>query len=209
MGVQGPAPGEELNLSGTPVTPRQAATVIVLRGGAESLEVLLVQRNPRQRFMGGAWVFPGGAVDADEAGDHAHRLAGVREVREEVGLELSGPEALHPFSRWITPREVAKRFDTYFFLARVPDDAEPQVDGAECVDWGWWAPSDALRAYAAGDLTLVFPTIKTLEALQGFGTADELLTWADGREVVPIEPRVIVEGEVARVVLPGEPGYED
>jgi hypothetical protein len=104
---------------------------------------------------------------------------------------------------------VAKRFDTHFFLARVPDDAEPRVDGAECIDWGWWSPSGALRAYAEGELLLVFPTIKTLEALQGFSTADELLSWADGREVVPIEPRVIVEGEVARVVLPGEPGYED
>jgi hypothetical protein len=55
---------------------------------------------------------------------------------------------------------------------------------------------------------LVFPTIKTLEALDGFASADELLQWADGRAVVAIEPRVVVEGEVARVVLPGEPGYE-
>ena len=209
MGVQGPAPGEELNLSGTPVTPRQAATVIVLRGGAESLEVLLVQRNPQQRFMGGAWVFPGGAVDADEAGDHAHRLAGVREVREEVGLELSGPEALHPFSRWITPAEVKIRFDTHFFLARVPEQAEPRIDGSECVDVGWFTPRRALEAGEAGDILLVFPTIKTLEALARFGSADELLSWADGREVVPVQPKVVVEGEVARVILPGEPGYQD
>jgi 8-oxo-dGTP pyrophosphatase MutT (NUDIX family) len=211
MEVDRPGPGEELNLGAAPVEPRQAATVIVLRGGTETLEVLLVQRNPEQRFMGGAWVFPGGAVDDAEAaaGDRAHRLAGVREVEEEAGVALGGPDALHPFSRWITPREVAKRFDTYFFLARVPEDAQPEVDGAECIGWGWWAPSDALRAYEAGELVLVFPTIKTLEALQGFGSADELLTWADGREVVPIEPRVVVEGEVARVVLPGEPGYEE
>ena len=55
----------------------------------------------------------------------------------------------------------------------------------------------------------MFPTIKTLEQLAGFGTADELLTWADGRAVEPIEPQVVVEGEVARIVLPGEPGYRD
>ena len=54
----------------------------------------------------------------------------------------------------------------------------------------------------------MFPTIKTLEQLSPFGSADELLDWAIGREVVPIEPRVVMEGEVARVVLPGEPGYE-
>src|SRR4051812_10671166 len=191
MEVDRPGPGEELNLRASPVTPRQAATVIVLRGGAETLEVLLVERNPAQKFMGGAWVFPGGAVDAGEEaeGDLAHRLAGVREVEEEAGVALPGPDALHPFSRWITPREVSKRFDTHFFLARVPEGAEPVVDGAECVDWAWWQPAAALEAYQAGKLTLVFPTIKTLEALSGFATADELLEWADGREVVPIEPR--------------------
>jgi 8-oxo-dGTP pyrophosphatase MutT (NUDIX family) len=211
MEVDRPGPGEELNLGATPVTPRQAATVIVLRGGGDGLEVLLVQRNPAQRFMGGAWVFPGGAVDAGDAADEtlAHRLAGVREVEEEAGVRLPGPEALHPFSRWITPPEVAIRFDTHFFLARVPEQAQPGVDGSECVDWGWWAPRAALQAYEDGELTLVFPTIKTLQSLEGFATADELLAWADGRTVVPVEPRVVVEGEVARIVLPGEPGYED
>ncbi len=209
MEVDRPGPGEELNLGAPPARPRQAATVIVLRGGAETLEVLLVQRNPEQRFMGGAWVFPGGAVDADDGdGTLAHRLAGVREVEEEAGVRLPGPEALLPFSRWITPAQVKIRFDTHFFLARVPGDAEPVVDGSECVGWGWWTPQAALDAYAAGGLLLVFPTIKTLEALRGFQSADALLGWADGREVVPIEPKVVVEGEVARVVLPGEPGYE-
>ena len=100
------------------------------------------------------------------------------------------------------------RFDTRFYLVAVPLDAEPRVDGAECVDIGWYSPRGALEAYERGELLLVFPTIKTLEQLAPFGSADELLGWAAGREVVPIEPRVVVEGEVARVVLPGEPGYE-
>jgi len=55
----------------------------------------------------------------------------------------------------------------------------------------------------------VFPTIKTLQQLSAFATASELLSWAGGRTVEPIEPQVIVEGEVARIVLPGEPGYRD
>jgi len=212
MQVDRPAPGEELNRGPEPTRPRQAATVVVLRGGHERLEVLLVQRNPRARFMGGAWVFPGGAVDEAEAeahGELAHRVAGIREVEEEAGIRLGDPDALLPFSRWITPAQIKIRFDTRFFLAAVPEDAQPRVDGAECVDWGWWAPVAALEAYAAGELTLVFPTIKTLEQLAGFDSAAALLEWATGREVVPIEPRVIVEGEVARVVLPGEPGYTD
>jgi hypothetical protein len=52
-----------------------------------------------------------------------------------------------------------------------------------------------------------FPTIKHLEALAPFATADELLNWARGRSVEPVEPRVVHEGEVARIVMPGEPGY--
>jgi 8-oxo-dGTP pyrophosphatase MutT (NUDIX family) len=194
------ASGEELN-TGEVTQPRQAATVIVLRGGAETLEVLLVRRNPEARFMGGAWVFPGGAVDGDED----HRVAGVREVQEEAGVELPDPAALVLFSRWITPPQVKIRYDTLFYLVAAPDGAEPRPDGGETVDAGWYEPQAALDA----GIELVFATITTLKALARFTSADELLTWADGREVEPIEPVVVFEGHVARIVLPGEPGYRD
>lgn len=200
--VDRPAPGEELNL-GRATEPRQAATVIVLRGGPERLEVLLVRRNPSARFMGGAWVFPGGALDGSED----HRAAGVREVAEEAGVRLLDAAALIGFSRWITPPQVRIRFDTHFFLAALPDGADPRPDGGETVDVRWYAPRDALEAHTRGELQLVFPTIKTLEQLRAFTSCDELLAWADGREVVPVEPQVVREGEVARVVMPGEPGY--
>jgi 8-oxo-dGTP pyrophosphatase MutT (NUDIX family) len=193
--------------------PRQAATVIVLRGGAHTLEVLLVQRNPAQRFMGGAWVFPGGAVDAGEGeGDGAHRAAAVRELAEEAAIEGVEPDALVRFSQWITPPEVKIRFDTHFFLAAAPAGAEARVDGAECVDFGWFTPQDALDACAEERLLLVFPTIKHLEQLSVFSTADALLEHARGREVVAVTPRVVMGrrgGEQARILLPGEPGYDD
>jgi len=200
-------PGAELN-AGEPVKPRQAATVIVLRGGSELLEVLLVKRNPAQRFMGGAWVFPGGAVDVGEGtGDAAHRAAGVREVEEEAAIVLPGPGALVRFSRWITPAMVSIRFDTHFFLAAAPEDADPQPDGGETVDLGWFTPRGALDAHGRDEILLVFPTIKTLEQLAEFSSADELLEWAGGREVEPVEPQVVGDGPTARIVLPGEPGY--
>ena len=102
MEVQRPGPGEELN-PGQESVPRPAATVIVLRGGAEALEVLLVKRNPASKFMGGAWVFPGGAVDRNEGeGQPALRAAAIRELAEEAGIDLDDPDALIPFSRWIT-----------------------------------------------------------------------------------------------------------
>jgi 8-oxo-dGTP pyrophosphatase MutT (NUDIX family) len=204
-----PAPGEELNL-GQETVPRPAATVIVLRGGADTLEVLLVKRNPGARFMGGAWVFPGGAVDrAEGQGDRALRAAALRELEEEAGIGLSGPQELVPFSRWITPAQVKIRFDTWFYLAPAPADTAPEVDGAEVVDFRWCTPSAALAASTAGDLFLVFPTIKHLEQLSAFASADELLEYARGRDVLPVQPQVVLSGEQARVVLPGEPGYQD
>ncbi|WCB96042.1 MutT/NUDIX hydrolase [Baekduia alba] len=210
MDVDRPGPGEELNDGDAVTVPRQAATVIVLRGGAESLEVLLVQRNPAARFMGGAWVFPGGAVDAGEGtGEDAHRAAAVRELEEEAAIGGVDPTSLVRFSQWITPPQVKVRFDTHFFLAPAPEGAEPRVDGAECVAFGWFTPDAALAAHRAGELLLVFPTIKHLEQLSAFASAAELLAFARGREVVAVEPRVVMGGEQARILLPGEPGYDE
>jgi 8-oxo-dGTP pyrophosphatase MutT (NUDIX family) len=208
-----PGAGEQYNgwAGGqTPTPARAAATVILLRGGSQMLEVLLVKRTPHARFMGGVWVFPGGAVDADEGeGEHAHRAAAIRELREEAAIALEDPGALVKFSRWITPAEVRTRFDTHFFLAPLPAGQEPKVDGEECVDLGWFTPQAALEAHRDERIVLVFPTIKHLEQLGAFACAAELLTYARGRDVQPIQPRVVVEGEVARVLLPGEPGYDD
>ncbi len=209
MEIDRPGPGEELN-PGRETVPRLAATVILLRGGSERLEVLLVKRNPVSRFMGGAWVFPGGAVDRREGrGDRALRTAALREVQEEAGVELADPAQLIPFSRWITPAQVKTRFDTWFYLAPVHEDARVRVDGGEVVEARWYEPAAALQAAERGELLLVFPTIKHLEQLSGFASAEELTAHARGRDVHPVQPRVLVSGEAARIILPGEPGYED
>jgi 8-oxo-dGTP pyrophosphatase MutT (NUDIX family) len=195
---------------GPPVVPRPAATVILLRGGSESLEVMLVQRAHEARFMGGAWVFPGGAVDPHEGtGEASLRAAAVREVEEEASVTLPDADALVTYSRWITPAVVKIRFDTWFFLAPLPDGAEPKVDGHECIDLRWETPTSALEAWKAGDIQLVFPTIKHLEQISTFESADALIEHATGRDVLPVEPRIELEGEIARVLLPGEPGYDD
>ena len=208
MAIDRPGPGEELNL-GEQTVPRLAATVIVLRGGDETLEVLLVKRNPAARFMGGAWVFPGGAVDRDEGeGDQALRAAAIRELSEEAGIQLPSVDELVPFSRWITPPQVKIRFDTWFYLAPLPGGAEPRVDGSEVVEARWYQPSQALAAGARDELLLVFPTIKHLEQVAGFESAGALLAHARRREIRPVEPRVVLSGEQSRIVLPGEPGYE-
>lgn len=204
-----PGPGEELN-PGAETVPRTAATVILLRDGESSPEVLLAQRNPAARFMAGAWVFPGGAVSpSDGDGDDGRRVAAIRELREEAGVHLADPAQLVAFSRWITPATVRIRYDTWFFLARAPAGARPQIDGAEVVDARWFTPAAALGAARAGEILLVFPTIKHLEQLSLFASLGELLEHARRQTVAPVTPRVLGNGETARIVLPGEPGYDD
>jgi 8-oxo-dGTP pyrophosphatase MutT (NUDIX family) len=151
---------------------------------------------------------PGASATVEErvlAG--ALRAAAVRELREEAAITLGDPGELVEFSRWITPAQVRTRFDTHFFLVALPEGQEPKVDGEECVELGWFTPQAALDAHGAGEILLVFPTIKHLEQLRMFASVEDLLAHARGREVQPVEPRVVLEGEVARVLLPGDPGY--
>jgi 8-oxo-dGTP pyrophosphatase MutT (NUDIX family) len=208
MSVRRPHPSEEWN-DGATTPAREASSVIVLRDSAKGPEVLLVQRTPKARFMGGFWVFPGGAVEpGDRAAtdeDGAHRAAAVRELAEEAAIEGVDPASLVGFSRWVTPATSGIRFDTRFYLGAAPDGAQPRVDGEECVDVGWFAPGAALDAYDRGDLPLVLPTLKHVEAILEFDSAAELMAASQGRDLEPIRPQVI-DG---RIVLPGEPGYVD
>jgi 8-oxo-dGTP pyrophosphatase MutT (NUDIX family) len=206
MDVDRPGPGEELN-EGEVTVPRVAASVIVLRDAADGPEVLLVQRNPGARFMGGAWVFPGGAVH-DEDGDAAGTA--VRELEEEAGLTIADSSSLVPWSRWITPAMVKIRFDTWFLVARAPDGAEAQVDGEECVEARWLRPQDALDASQREELLLVFPTIRHLQELAMFESVEAVLDTGRKRKIQPIEPRVVLDqGGVASILLPGETGYDE
>jgi 8-oxo-dGTP pyrophosphatase MutT (NUDIX family) len=207
-----------------PAIPRPAASLILLRRGGRhrqrGVEVVLVRRNPEARFMPGVWVFPGGVVEPDEplipelqaggaadAEELAHRACAMRELQEEAGIELPVETELLPWSRWITPELVPVRFDTRFYVALAPPHSPPKPDGAETTEAAWISPSGALDSHAAGELSLVFPTIKHLEALLPYTGAEEVLAAARGRRIEPIMPRVVGKGQERRVVLPGEPGY--
>jgi 8-oxo-dGTP pyrophosphatase MutT (NUDIX family) len=196
-------------------TPRPAATIILLRRGGRhrdrGLEVLMARRTEAASFMPGVWVFPGGAVDADELdgaeAEAAHRACAVRELEEEVGIELEANAELHPWSRWITPEPVSVRFDTRFYVALAPPHASPEPDASEITEVAWIAPAEALRRNQEDELELVFPTVKTLETLLPFASADEVLAAAPDRDVEPILPKVLGTREDWRVVLPWEPDY--
>jgi len=168
--------------------------------------------------MPGVWVFPGGAVTeadgadssepAERVSEAACRACALRELAEEVGIELADPAALVPYSRWITPEAVPTRFDTRFYVALAPAHSPPRPDGAETVAAEWFRPDRALEAHRGGELSLVFPTIRHLESLVEFESAEGVLAAARERRVEPILPRVVGAGTDRRVLLPGEPGYD-
>ncbi len=173
------------------------------------MEILLVRRSPRASFMPGVWVFPGGAVDAVDAGDEeaAHMACAVRELREEAGIELPAGAELLPWSRWITPEPVPVRFDTRFYVALAPAHSPPRPDGMETTEAAWTAPADALERNRSGEIELVFPTIKHLESLLPYSSSEEVLAAARERVIEPVMPRVVGEAGERRIVLPGDPGY--
>lgn len=196
---------------------RSAATVIVVRDGADGLETLLLRRHSDIAFHGGSWVFPGGRLDeADygwaqrpsdpmsEAHEPAARVAAVREAHEEAGLVLD-PSGLVPFSHWTTPALRVKRYATWFFVVAAPA-GDVTVDGSEITDHRWMSPAAALVARDSGEIELPPPTYVTLRRLANSWTVAEVLAEAADAAYVRFEPHIrpaeggfisIYEGDIA------------
>lgn len=191
-----------------PVTPRPAASVVLMRRGGKhggrELEVLLLRRSPDAAFFPGAWVFPGGACEPEDGeGLDGYRACAIRELREEAGIELPAEEELVPFSRWITPEAIPRRFDAWFFMALAPAHTPPKIDGGEIVDARWFRPAAALAGADDGEIGLAFPTRIQLGWLAEHPTSAAAMTAYRGRSVEPLIPEVVGEGEETRIVLPG------
>ena len=257
---------------------RPAATVMLVRDvDAGGIEVLMVRRNLNSDFVGGAYVFPGGGVDAADGGSEAasvcvgrsaaeaseilgvesgglaYWVACLRELFEEAGilmattpegstLELTGGVAerfvahradvnaserrfldvithegltldvgdLHYFAHWITPEGSPRRYDTRFFVASAPALQTAAHDAGEVIADEWIAPHDALRRHREGDIELIFPTIKNLQAISRFSCTAELIEAARTAASVPaILPRITMSDKGVRILLPGDDGYEE
>lgn len=150
--------------------PRQAATLVILRDSVDGLEVFLTVRSLAMRFMGGAVVFPGGAVDPTDADERATAL---REAEEEVGFPDVGAERLVPAGRWVTPLGAPIRFDTHFFIVEAPEKWTPRPDPGEVADCYWSSASRALTQLASGEIAMAPPTIEMLQRLDAFGSVAE------------------------------------
>jgi 8-oxo-dGTP pyrophosphatase MutT (NUDIX family) len=216
----------------TPQSPRVAATVVLLRpepagdfpvyGG---FQVHMIRRVVTMAFASGMYAFPGGSVDPrdaqgeppDTAGDWADRLgqpatrawavvcAAIREVFEESGVRLTS-DLLVPWSRWITPEFEPRRFDTYFFLAALPDGQHTPSAGDEFDDAIWVRPAEALERHAAGEIAMLPPTSVTLRELAAYSSIDGVLAEAGRDAATPVRPRVVFAPDgTARLLFPARP----
>lgn len=243
-----------------------SATVVLLRDTAAGLEVFLLKRHGLSDVLGGAYVFPGGKMDAEDAGfagqldRPAASLAGalaepalpeaeaaalyvaaIREMFEETGVLLAPTEAavathawerhragesfarlaqesgwvlqasrLRPWSRWITPQVggvIRKRFDTRFFVARVPEGQSPRHDDKEATEGLWLAPGTALRQYWERGIELAPPQIMTLAQLARRRNAAEVIDEAERTPPPRVQPEAFEEDGVRVLCYPGDPRH--
>lgn len=162
---------------------RPAATVILLRD-SDVLEVLVQRRSQAMAFAPGAYAFPGGALDPEDHIDaDPFRHAAVRELAEESGIVVD-PRGLYPWARWITPPGRTRRFDTWFYLAAAPADAEIKQSADDEVEHHLWvAPIDLLARYEREEVTMLPPTRVTLTELTEFATVADALAATEGRSI--------------------------
>jgi len=248
-----------------PLTPRPAATVMLVRDAGAGVAVFLMRRHARMDFAAGVMVFPGGGVDdrdrnADLGGlgawagpppqwwaqrfgieaDLAEALvcAAARETFEESGVLFAGPadeavsapnsivgdasvygdsrralasgtlsfadflrrenlvlrsDLLRPWANWVTPEaERTRRYDTYFFVAALPEGQRADGANTESDHAGWTTPQAALDDFAAGCNVLLPPTWTQLDSLGGRSVADVL---AVERQIVTVQPHLEIDGD--------------
>ncbi len=225
-----PRTNQQLHIHREPVATRPAATVLLLRDAPDSggLEVLMTRRSATASFAPGAYVFPGGGIDALDAAPATHAaadrrpaqsdlhltqaIAAIRESFEELGILLArhadGPrkgemadardiaaldrhqpfatqcqahglrlaaDSVYLLAHWTADRDLARRFDVPFLVARMPEGQEPVADETEQFEPVWVRPSDALARHEAGQFFMIFPTIRTLQRLAQFTSTQAVL----------------------------------
>ncbi|MEV6480933.1 NUDIX hydrolase [Streptomyces sp. NPDC051576] len=254
----------------TPVAPRRAATVMLLRDTDTGPAVHMLRRRASMAFAGGAYAYPGGGVDprdddhqvrwagptrawwanrlgVDETAAQAIVCAAVRETYEEAGVLLAGPtpdsvvgdttgadwetdraalvardlsfaefldrrglvlrsDLLGAWARWITPEFETRRYDTWFFVAVLPEGQRTRNASTEADRTVWITPGEAATGYDSGDLTMMPPTIATLRGLIPYDSAAEALSSAPARDLTPVLARARLED--GEIVL-AWPGHEE
>jgi 8-oxo-dGTP pyrophosphatase MutT (NUDIX family) len=171
----------------------------------EPLKVLMVRRPPGGIFWD-AWVFPGGLTEevdgSSEAGEITKKRAAVRELEEEVGIKVLARD-LRYLSRWVTPRVLPRRYDTWFFLTAIDAEIPVAPISGEVTDALFVTPSTALAAHQAQQWKLLLPTLAHLRWLARHSSIEEAITAATAHATKePLAPRLTADGSFVSPQLP-------
>ncbi|HEX7050328.1 MAG TPA: NUDIX domain-containing protein [Longimicrobiales bacterium] len=129
--------------------------------------------------------------------------ASLADVVRALELRLALDDVVY-FAHWITPIAEHRRYDTRFFLARVPEGRDARADPREMTEAVWLSPVEALERFHAGRLPMVFPTVATLESLAVFRSVNDALDASRHRLVRPILPRLVRTADGVGIVVDEE-----
>lgn len=194
------------------VPVRPASTVVLLRDSDDGLETLMLRRNKALIFAGGAWVFPGGALEksdyaeAEEDIELAARQAAAREAKEESGLEPC-PDNMVLLSHWTTPVGEPRRFSTWIYAAPVASDDDVVIDGSEIHDSNWMSVRSAAQQHEAGKMNMLPPTYITLRNLARYASVAEAIEAERSTPVPEVFPMFTTDGDQVVVLFRGDAGY--
>src|SRR5215213_6207203 len=184
----------------------------------------MVRRNDKVAFMAGSYVFPGGRVDdgdrpapgaalrpatfsdLSDAEEAAYRQAAVRELEEEANVRITVDDVF-PFAHWVTPEIEARRYDTRFFVARMPHGQTARHDDSETTALDWLSPAEAIARFQRQEMLLPPPTWTTIRQLAHRTSIEDVLAWAQSKPIVRVMPGFFKDGDVATLTLPGDPLY--
>ena len=184
----------------------------------------MVRRNDQVAFMAGSYVFPGGRVDEgdrppshsalpratfpdlSDADEAAYRTAAVRELQEDANVKLTADD-LQPFAHWVTPEIETRRYDTRFFLARMPEGQVAKHDEGETTALDWLSPSEAIARFQRRELLLPPPTWTTIRQLAPRTSIEDVFAWAKTRAIVRVMPGFFKNGDEVTLTLPGDPTF--
>lgn len=138
--------------------------------------------------------------------EHRRRLYASEITLSDIAREeniVFFPDILVPYAHWITPEFEKMRFDTRFFLAKLPPQQRPVADATELTESLWVTPRKALELHKKKEIMLMPPTLKTIEELSVFESIDQLFAAVAQKEIYPILPQLA--GKF--LLLPHDPDY--
>ncbi|WP_177226134.1 NUDIX hydrolase [Actinacidiphila rubida] len=197
----GPGAAHWAAVLGVPEVSAQAVVCAAVRETFEESGVLLA--GPED-----------GTVVEDTTGDDWERDRQALVARElgfadflaRRGLALRS-DLLAPWARWITPEFEERRYDTWFFLARLPEGQRTRDVSGEADRTVWLPPSEGVEGYGRGEMVMLPPTITMLRDLLPYSSADAALAAASGRDLTPVLARAELDAS-GDVVLTW-PGHEE